>query len=490
MQAPLENQNESSRRKLAWPLAKSQTALATMLLAAGCALMPGRSPASLEYQVALTSGGIQVTTTVTGGPQPTAWVSFGASPLAGAATSRRIGQVTARTPSGQPLGVTRVADDGYRVEGTTSEGWLLDYHVEIGSPPAEFYHRASSRSDDHLVLVGAEVWARILDSGAGLQLPPFDRPLGDVNRATVGFDVSGFPQSWQVVSAAREISLNLFELSDHPALSAFAIGPYRYQDIDRDLGIRAAVHRDWTLARNRVIGYARQLTRTQAREFGPHPGGPALMIFTPLPPAARPRQGARTAGMVWDRSLILFAGADPSVPSGDKRVQEMAAIFLGHELFHLYVPWGLPITQPLSWLSEGWSEHIGRTSARSAGILSAAGAERSLREAYERYRDMGGSGAGSLQNASQSGEDMRPLLYVRGELVFRILSLEWQAGSNQGGFDSNFWRRLLAEFDGDTPLAPEAVTRALSTMVAPATVRRLVDGAAVITLTELQLGRR
>jgi hypothetical protein len=214
------------------------------------------------------------------------------------------------------------------------------------------------------------------------------------------------------------------------------------------------------------------------------------MIFTPLPASVAPRQGVRTAGMVWDRSLLLFAGADRAVSLNDDRVREMLAIFLGHEIFHLYVPWGLAVTQPLSWLSEGWAEHVGRTSARTAGILSAAGADRSLRDAYDRYGEMGGARAGSLQNASQAGEDLRPLLYVRGELVFRILSLEWAATGKGGSFDSVFWQRLMTEYDGDTPLEPEAVSRVLSAMVSPSTVRRLVDGAAVITLPELKLGRR
>jgi hypothetical protein len=204
-----------------------------------------------------------------------------------------------------------------------------------------------------------------------------------------------------------------------------------------------------------------------------------------------PDQGVRSAGMVWDRSLLLFAGAGPSVPRDSDRVREMMAIFLGHELFHLYVPWGLAVTQPLSWLSEGWAEHVGRSSARKALILSNTGADRSLREAYERYREMGGARAGSLRNASEyGGEELRPLLYVRGELVFRVLSLEWQERGNPGSFDGALWQRLQREYDGENPIEPEVVSRILGAMVSPVTVRRLVDGAAVITLPELELGRR
>ena len=103
---------------------------------------------------------------------------------------------------------------------------------------------------------------------------------------------------------------------------------------------------------------------------------------------------------------------------------------------------------------------------------------------------MGGARAGSLQNASESGEDVRDLLYVRGELVFRILWLEWQKSGKPGSFDLFLWQRLQTGYDGETPLEPEDVSAILESMVSPSTVRRYVDGASIITLPELGLGRR
>jgi hypothetical protein len=481
-------------RKLAFRPALSQTALALMLLAAAsaCDLTPRWRPSRLDYDVAIIDGGgrIRVEVTVADGPRPTAWVGFGSSPLASEAVSRAIVNVTARTGGGAALPMRQVGEDAYRVDIGGGEPWVLGYEIEVGSPPAAYYHRASNASPDHLVLVGVDAWARFFDFAAPIDVPPADRPLDDVEAARVRFDLGGAPPGWMVVSAAPERALNEFELDEHPARSAFAIGPYRLFDIGRDLGLRAAVHSDWHLARDRIVGYAQQLARVQARQFGRPPGGPALMIFTPFPAAVTPPDGARTAGMVWDRSLLLYGGMARGARQNSARAGEMIAVFLGHELFHLYVPWGLPITQPLSWLSEGWAEHVGRSSAVAAGILSAGGAEQSLRDAYERYRQMGGARAGSLQNASESGEELRELLYLRGELVFRILSLEWEQSGKPGTFDGVLWSRLQAEYDGEHPLEPEAVSRVLSAMVNPLTVRRIVDGAAAITLPELALGRR
>jgi hypothetical protein len=467
-----------------------------MLLAAAsaCDLLPPRQgPSRLDYEVAFIDGGgrLRVEVTVIDGPRPAAWVGFGVSPLGAESVSRAIVNVSARAAGGAALPIRKVGEDAYRVDiGDGGGPWVLGYEAEIGSPPAAYYHRASNASPDHLMLVGVDIWARFYDFAAPVDAPPADRPLDDVESARVRFDLAGLPPGWTVVSAAPERVLNEFELDEHPARSAFAIGPYRLFDIDRDLGLRAAVHSDWHLARDRIIGYSQQLARVQARQLGRPPGGPVLMIFTPFPGAVQPPDGARTAGMAWDRTLLLYGGLARAAPQNSARLNEMIAVFLGHELFHLYVPWGLPITRPLSWLSEGWAEHVGRSSAVAAGILSAGGAERSLRDAYERYRQMGGARAGSLQNASESGDELRELLYLRGELVFRILSLEWEAAGKPGTFDGILWSRLQTEYDGEHPLEPEAVSRVLSAMVNPLTVRRIVDGAAAITLPELALGRR
>ena len=128
--------------------------------------------------------------------------------------------------------------------------------------------------------------------------------------------------------------------------------------------------------------------------------------------------------------------------------------------------------------------------ATAASHARASGSDRSLREAYGRYRDMGGAQAGSLRKASEGDGEQRDLLYVRGGLVFRILDLEWVGSGKPGSFDSVLWQRLNTEYDGRDPLGPDAVSRVLSAMVSPGTVRRLVDGAAFITLPELELNRR
>lgn len=372
-----------------------------------CGLLAPGSPSVLNYLATPGNDELRVSVTIAGGPRPTAWVGFGAGPLAAGSRSRRIDQVTARTVTGSSLGIRTVGDDAYRVDVTTNDAWVLEYRAVIGAPPVDFYHRASSSSADHMMLVGVDVWARFFDAPAAISAPLAGRPLGNVVEAGIRFDVSGLPDDWIVVSASPEVALNQFELSNHPARSVFALGPYRYHDIDHRLGLKAAIHPGWNVGRRQLVGYARQLARAQASQFGPPPGDPALMIFTPFPSAVTPRQGVRTAGMVWDRSLLLFAGADRSAPLNDRRVLEMLAIFLGHEIFHLYVPWGLPVTQPLSWLSEGWAEHVGRTSARTARLLNASGDDRSLREAYARYLELGGGRAGSLQNASEAGGDLR-----------------------------------------------------------------------------------
>ena len=157
-----------------------------------------------------------------------------------------------------------------------------------------------------MILVGVDVWARFFHSPADIEPAPVDRPLEDVAAATVRFDPDSLPQGWVVVGAALETALNNFTLNEHPARSAFALGPYRFHVIDTDLGLRAAIHTGWNVARDQLVSYSRQLARVQANEFGRPPGDPAMMIFTPLP------RGVRPARRRYRDSLLVKADLDSS----------------------------------------------------------------------------------------------------------------------------------------------------------------------------------
>ena len=120
--------------------------------------------------------------------------------------------------------------------------------------------------------------------------------------------------------------------------------------------------------------------------------------------------------------MILYASMAANTIPDDDRVAEAMAVFLGHELFHLYLPSAVPVTRDLSWLSEGWAMHMGRLAATDAGFLTPEASQRRLRKAYRSYLEIGGYHAGSLPEAAMGSESQRDLLYLRGELVFRLLA--------------------------------------------------------------------
>ena len=481
-QAPVHTRQTGGLRR-ALPIAILVVAAAAATV--GCGLL-GNTPPDLDYYASLTTEGVRVVVTVHGGPRPTAWVGFGLTPIASVRASRRIASVEARRSDGMALAVRPAGHSTYRIDVGHADPWVFEYVVALDDPPADFYHRSSTHSPQHVVLIGIDVWAQIYASPGAVSRPPQERPLCPVGEVSVSFDVASVPPTWRVLSAEREVDFNLFRLASHPAESVFALGPYQLEQVGH-AGMRAAIHDDWTLDPSTILNTTTQLARVLVSKLGPPPGDPALLVFTPLPPEALPSGGARTAGMVWNRTLNLFGGMTPGLPQSSREVREMSAIFIGHELFHLYVPWGVPITQELSWLSEGWAMHMGRTAAVEARLLGRAGNQRALREAYQHYREMGGHRAGNLQDAGLGGEEIRKLLYARGELVFRIMSLEWQESGKPGHFDSVLWQRLLAAYDGENPLTPEIVASVLSSMVSPSTVRRYVEGTSSITLAELGL---
>ena len=157
------------------------------------------------------------------------------------------------------------------------------------------------------------------------------------------------------------------------------------------------------------------------------------------------------------------------------------AVFIGHELFHLWVPSSLPLTLELSWLSEGWATHMGRSAAVAAGWLTPAGSQQHLQRAYQRYVEMGGYRAGSLPAASVGSESQRDLLYLRGELIFHLLDKEWREAGNVGSFNEALWLALVSRADPARPLDMADVNEVMSRLVSAETVRRYVEGEAPLT---------
>ena len=443
-------------------------------------------PPDLHYRVRLTSEGARIQVEVRSGPQSTAWVSFGSSSAAPPGAIRRVRDVAASASNGSALRVRSVGAAAYAIDHGDADPWTLEYTLDLDPLPAEVYQRASSRSPGHLLLVGADAFANFYGARDALDAAPAERPPGAVGEVIVGFDRSSLPEGWTVVTAAPILDADRYRLDDHPNLSVFAVGPYRVQRLLDDADLSVAIHPEWGVARRQVVNTASQLARVLSAELGPPPGGAALLLFTPLPRGVQTRPGVRTAGMAWNRTLVLFGGTE-GVPPTNRTVRDMLAIFVGHELFHLYVPWGVSVTDQPSWLSEGWAMHMSRRAAVKTRLLTRSAAEAGLREAYRNYNEMGGFRAGNLFDASEGGEEIRDLLYLRGELVFRIMSLQWEEAGQPGSFDAALWRRLQHAHNGSNPLEPDEVLSVLSSLVSPATVRRFVEGNAMITLPDLGL---
>ena len=133
--------------------------------------------------------------------------------------------------------------------------------------------------------------------------------------------------------------------------------------------------------------------------------------------------------------------------------------------------------------------HMGRLAAVDVGWLSEPASMNRLQDAYRRYLKIGGYRAGSLPEASMGSESRRDLLYLRGELVFRLLEQQW-ALTNTGNFEAELWRVLADAYDGRTPLEAESVRLALASLVDHGTVQRYVEGTSPLTPSALGLRHR
>lgn len=464
--------------------------LVSVLGTAG-ACSPTMEPMTLAFSALPTAEGLDVRVDVAGGDPLLGWVGFGIGPGSPERAIDRVIDVSARDESGATLTVRDVSRGGYRVELDGAERWTLFYRLDLEPITRdEAYYRTSSRGSDFLILLGSDAWARFFTRGDQILEDPGDRAAGPVTTATIRFDLTHVPADWTVVSTAPATDPGEFLLTDHPINTVFAIGPYEVTRDVPDHGLGIAMHRRWAVERSGVARMFHGIAAVLRDELGPPGGGWATAIFTPLPSRAVPRSGVRTAGMVRGKTMLLFADVAPGVSPTGPRIRDTVARFLGHELFHLYVPWGVGVTPELAWLSEGWAMRMGRRAAAHAGFVSQGSERDHLREAYRNYVGLGGFRAGSLPAASLDASATRDILYLRGELVFEVLARVWSEDVHDESFDAELWRRLAQAYDGIEPLAPDDVLAILSDMIRPVVVRRFVEGAAPITPGDLGMSYR
>ncbi len=406
------------------------------------------------------------------------------------AAADRIADVAAFNDEGERLTISEFGHHGFRID-NGGERWQLSYRLNIRpTEDVPTFYRTSVRGDDYLVLVGSDAWPRFYEDSSPLTDPVDMRPAGRVATARARFQLPGEREEWRVVTSAWDEGDGFHAMRSHPIASVFALGPFAVETAPGAHGLRVARHRDWDIRPDEITRITGDLLISHREAVPPAAGGRPLVLLSPLPPNHGVRGGLRTAGMVRNETLIVYADRQPEVMRGHPGIAEAMAVFLGHELFHLWVPSGVQVTRELSWLSEGWAMHMGRRAAIATGWLAEAGGERRLNQSYRRYLDIGGYRAGSLPEASLGDERSRNLLYLRGELVFQLLEREWLRQPREQSFENALWEALAAAYDGQEPLDAPAVRQILADLVEPTIVRRYVEGQAPLTPAALGLAGR
>lgn len=458
-------------------------ALLTLLLCA-CARAP--EPYAIEITVRPDDSGVEVLVDVTGGPD-VAWVGFAVGPGAPPEAVARVEGVRAHAGDGSPLPTEPRGEAGFRVE-TQRRPWRLSYRLDARPDRGDAtFYRASVAGEDHVVLIGSDAWPRFYDDPAPLTQAVDQRPPGVIANARVRFQLPSREPAWEVATNAWPEGDGAFAMSSHPVSSVFAIGAYETSTSASVRGLRVARHRGWDVLSTRVEPMIDDLLASHHSTVEEPAAARPLVLLSPLPAGMDVRGGLRTAGMVRDQTLVVYAARHAQAPAEHPAIAAAMAVFLGHELFHLWVPSAVQVTRELSWLSEGWAMHMGRHAAVHSGWLDAATDTRRLSESYRRYLEIGGYRAGSLPDASLGSESQRNLLYLRGELVFRLLQREWQRLHPDRPFEQALWTRLAAQYDGQEPLEAAAVRAILEDLVGPTIVRRYVEGQAPLTPAALGL---
>ncbi|NKB88638.1 MAG: hypothetical protein GKS06_10500 [Acidobacteria bacterium] len=429
---------------------------------------------------------MSVVADVRGGPD-VAWIGFGVGPGASPDRTTQVAGVRALDQNGVALPIEAAGHAGYRIT-TNGEPWQLTYELALDqAATADTFYRGSAQGNDYIVLVGSDAWPRLYDDPTPLTMAPDNRPAGVVAQATVRFYLPESNRDWTIATTAWSEGERVFAMREHPVASVFALGPFTIDELPNAPRLQIARHRDWDLLADDIEPLMATLVESHTSSLGPASQRRALAVLSPLPDRLPIRGGLRTAGMVRDQTLLVYAARSPGVDPKHPGIAEAMAVFLGHELFHLWVPSAVQVTRELSWLSEGWAMHMGRRAAVAAGHIDEDDREEHLSAAYRRYLDIGGYRAGSLPAASLGREDQRNLLYLRGELIFRLLEIEWNGIDSDKSFERALWRSLTTAYDGFEPLDARAIRQILVRLTDEVTVRRYVEGQAPLTPETLGL---
>lgn len=320
-----------------------------------------------------------------------------------------------------------------------------------------------------------------LTSERGFLMPGDLLPL-QTNAKRAGAIVRfSLPAGWNIASNEKKSADAQFEIEDAEQAVFFAgldLRPRRERVGSMDFTFIASG--EWAFTDDDAAKMAASILKDHTEAVGATPRATSILMLSPYPrPMSAERWSAETRG----GSVVLLSGRSPSKTAALAQL----SVPLSHELFHLWVPNGLPALEGnYDWFYEGFTMYRAMSAGLRLRLLTFQDYLNAMGRAYDIYRGAKESDKLSLLEASQqrwAGATM--LVYNKGMLAAFLydLTLRQRSGGKRAlddAYSELFRRYTAAETGKDGNATVIAVLNSQGEM--QDFTRRYVESAALIDL--------
>jgi predicted metalloprotease with PDZ domain len=453
---------------------KSRTIRARFFVITWCALLliildAGSATAqSLEARVSVLSlspARVKVEGTRAEGAQAWSFRNIYASVIG---LGERIENLSLKDKNGADVAVRKLAPGEYQAASALATAFSYELKLEPPQPATDAAYVSWLASERGFLMLG--------------DLLPLRTKMEEARRsAIVRFTL---PAGWSIASNEKKRADGQFEMVDAEQ-AVFFVGQDLRQRRERigamDFTFVAAG--EWAFTDDDAAKMAANILKDYAEAVGTTARSSAVLMLSPFPrPVSAERWSAETRG----GTVMLLSGRSPSKTAALAQL----SVPLSHELFHLWVPNGLPgLEGNYDWFYEGFTMYQAMRAGLRLRLLTFQDYLNAMGRAYDIYRSARDGDKLSLLEASQQRwASATMLVYNKGMLVAFLYDLTLRQRSNGKRTLDDVYRELFRRYHAteqqrDGNAAVIAVLNSRTEM--QDFTRRFVESAGTVDLASL-----
>jgi hypothetical protein len=376
----------------------------------------------------------------------------------------RIENLRLKDKNGADVSARKLAPGEYEAASAGAAAFSYEMRLEPPQPATDAAYVSWLVSERGLLMLG--------------DLLPLPINNKEATSATVRFTL---PAGWSIASNEKTRADGQFEIGDAEQ-AVFFVGQNLRQRRQRigSMDFTFIAAGEWAFTDEDAAKMAASILKDYAESVGVTARSSAVLMLSPYPrPMSAERWSAETRG----GTVTLLSGRSPSKTAGLAQL----SVPLSHELFHLWVPNGLPALKGnYDWFYEGFTMYQAMRAGLRLRLLTFQDYLNAMGRAYDIYRSAKDSDKLSLPEASQQRwASATMLVYNKGMLAAFLydLTLRQRSGGKRTLDDAygELFRRYHAATTGtDGNAAAIAILNSQGEM--QDFTRRYVESATAIEL--------